>query len=30
MSKYTFGSIVVYADTLQEAYEIYNEMRGAY
>lgn len=30
MNKYTFGSVVVYADTLQEAYEIYNEMRGAY
>ena len=30
MSKYTFGSVVVYADTLQEAYKIYNEMRGAY
>ena len=29
-SDLTFGSIVVYADTLQEAYEIYNEMRGAY
>lgn len=30
MNKYTFGSVVVYANTLQEAYEIYNEMRGAY
>ena len=30
MNKYTFGSVVVYADTLQEAYEIYNEMRGVY
>ena len=30
MNKYTFGSVVVYADTVQEAYEIYNEMRGAY
>jgi hypothetical protein len=30
MNKYTFGSVIVYADTLQEAYEIYNEMRGAY
>ena len=30
MNKYTFGSVVVYADKLQEAYEIYNEMRGAY
>ena len=30
MNKYTFGSVVVYADTLQEAYEMYNEMRGAY
>ena len=30
MNKYTFGSVVVYANTLREAYEIYNEMRGAY
>lgn len=30
MNKYTFGSVIVYANTLQEAYEIYNEMRGAY
>ena len=30
MNKYTFGRVTVYADTLQEAYEIYNEMRGAY
>ena len=30
MNNYTFGSVIVYADTLQEAYEIYNEMRGAY
>ena len=30
MNKYNFGSVVVYADTLQEAYEIYTEMRGAY
>ena len=30
MNKYTFGSVIVYADTLQEAYEIYNELRGAY
>ena len=30
MNKYTFGSVIVYADTLQEAYEIYNETRGAY
>lgn len=30
MNKYTFGSVIVYADTVQEAYEIYNEMRGAY
>ena len=30
MNKYNFGRIVVYADTLQEAYKIYNEMRGAY
>ena len=30
MNKYTFGSVIVYAYTLQEAYEIYNEMRGAY
>ena len=30
MNKYTFGSVVVYAGTVQEAYEIYNEMRGAY
>ena len=29
MNKYTFGSVIVYADTLQEAYEIYKEMRGA-
>ena len=26
MNKYTFGSVVIYADTLQEAYQIYKEV----
>ena len=30
MNKYTFGSVVVYADTLQEAYQLYIELQGEY
>lgn len=30
MNKYTFGSVVVYADTLQEAYQLYIELQGGY
>lgn len=30
MNKYTFGSVVVYADTLQEAYQLYIETQGGY
>ena len=30
MNKYTFGSVVVYADTLKEAYQLYIELQGGY
>lgn len=30
MVKYTFGHVIVYANTFEEAITIYNEVKGAY